>query len=254
MTRCCCYRKYDGSDQGCSTVAGDTCPTIAGYELISSSPGPCDVACKISPELQRLLAASNDAAAAADVCALVDKIAAAGVEGAIKNRFSVEVVGGIDSGDLKVRLCTGSILVLPRSIVQKLVGPVVSKGENDSHLYARVELNSSTPEGKVICQLAADMESLANSNRKGGENATAFESGDTKVYLYGTACKYNGNTTNVTFNDPISSYSIGSLGGDAGVFIIRHRKLNSRTVEIVHDRTAVCGTSYRGDLILYFDT
>jgi hypothetical protein len=253
MARCCCYRKYDGSDQGCATVAGDSCPTIAGYELVSSSPGPCDASCKASPELQELIAAASKDAASTGARALMDKISSTGADSPVKNKFSVELLSGIDDGELKVCLCTGSVLLLPKSIVQKVVGPVVSEGENESHLYARVELNSSTPEGKVICQLAADIESLTSAQRNGGGSATAFDSGDTKVYLYGTACKYGGNKTNVTFNNPISSYSLGSLGGDEGVFIMRHRKLNSRTVEIVHDRTAVCGTSYRGDLILYYD-
>lgn len=41
MATCCCYRKYDGSDAGCTTVAGNTCPSIPGYTLISSTPGAC---------------------------------------------------------------------------------------------------------------------------------------------------------------------------------------------------------------------
>ena len=41
MAICCCYEKYDGSDYGCGTVAGSTCPQIEGYRLVSSSPRPC---------------------------------------------------------------------------------------------------------------------------------------------------------------------------------------------------------------------
>jgi hypothetical protein len=41
MATCCCYKKNDGSDAGCATVAGDSCPAIAGYTLVSSTPGAC---------------------------------------------------------------------------------------------------------------------------------------------------------------------------------------------------------------------
>ena len=254
MTRCCCYRKYDGSDEGCSTIAGDTCPTIEGYNLISSSEGPCSVIGKCSSELQKLVEAATASTASTDVSLLIQEIASASIESTVKEKFSVEVLTGIDGGELTVRLCTGSVLVLPKTVVKNVVGPVVSKGDGDSHLYARVELDSSTPEGKLICQLAADIESLTSGQGDALENNIVFGSGDTKVYLYGTTCKSGGNRTTVTFRDPITSYSIGNLGGDAGVFIMRHRKLNSRTVEILHDRTAVCGTSYQAHLILYYDT
>lgn len=192
-----------------------------------------------------------------DVSSEIFEIAnAAADDFSMKEKFSVEVLEGIDGGDLKVRLCTGSVLLLPESVVKGIGGTVVSQdSDGNSHLYARVSLNSSTPEGKVICQLAADLESLtagqnSQNNSSAGRTVT-FSSEDTKVYLFGTACKFGGNKTTISSKADIKSYSLGDLGGDKGVFIIRDRMLGSRTIEITHDRTAVCGTRYRGDLVLY---
>lgn len=67
MAICCCYEKYDGSDAGCSTQAGSTCYTIAGYTLTSSSPGPCpDSAQPLSAELEGLVAEAEKRSAASD--------------------------------------------------------------------------------------------------------------------------------------------------------------------------------------------
>ena len=235
------------------------CHEIQGYTLISSSPGACDATCKASPELQALVSGAGDKAKGTGVSEYIEQITSEAADAPVKSKYSVEVLDGLESGKLKVRLCTGSVLSLPESLVNNVIGPVVSTSGDKSQLYVRVELDSSTPEGQLICQLAADIESLTNANRCKGDGqrlvgATAFDSGDTKVYLYGVTCKAGGNITDVTFREPITSYSLGTIGGDEGVFVISHRKLNSRTVRIVHDRTAVCGTSYRGDLVLYYDT
>jgi len=55
MARCCCYKSNTTGDEGCSTVAGNTCPTIAGYTLTSSSAGACaDTEKAMSPQLAAL--------------------------------------------------------------------------------------------------------------------------------------------------------------------------------------------------------
>ncbi|MEM7725859.1 MAG: hypothetical protein AAF208_05735 [Cyanobacteria bacterium P01_A01_bin.45] len=55
MPTCCCYRSFDGEDSGCTTVAGNSCPEISGYELINQSPGPCDetISAKVADFLEK---------------------------------------------------------------------------------------------------------------------------------------------------------------------------------------------------------
>lgn len=179
----------------------------------------------------------------------------------LKSFFTSELISDPDEeNDLKVRLCTGTEITIPRSLVKKVSCPVVSRSVEETRVYACISFDTSTPEGRLVCELAAEIESLTSLNRTNNKSnqlfpgTTVFASGDMKVFLSGTACNYRGNITNVFFDKPITSYSLGQMGGDEGVFIVRHRKLNSTTVEIAHDRTAVCGTSYQGSVIVYYDS
>jgi hypothetical protein len=52
MAVCCCYKSNDGTDEGCTTYLGSSCPEFSGYTLTSSSSGICDNAISASKKLE----------------------------------------------------------------------------------------------------------------------------------------------------------------------------------------------------------
>jgi hypothetical protein len=133
MSVCCCYESNDGTDAGCTTYLGDTCPTIAGYKLVSSSTGPCSTLdSKMSEENGNYL---------------IDKIrsAAATVRVAVSGQTTFSCYGNCG------RSTETSTFRFPRSVSRYRVGEVTGVSLREHHLLNATTLEITYGPASGVC-------------------------------------------------------------------------------------------------------
>jgi hypothetical protein len=199
--------------------------------------------------------------ASSGLIALISEIQSLTNDSNPKNIFPVELLSGLDKTPVTVRFRTGTKLDIPLNLIKRVIGLISTKDGFQSRLFARIEIDNLSPEGRLVCQLASEVEALSQGLVAGSDlnkqmSVTSLGSRDYWCSLYGARCKQGGNITSVYFPVEIKSYSLNSIGGPGeskGVYLLGHQLVGSTRLDIYHDQEGLCdGSSYFATLIVSY--
>jgi hypothetical protein len=166
--------------------------------------------------------------------------------------FTVEIDKSLSTDTtLSIQLCTGAILDLPLAVVLGTTPSVTIEESGKLRTYVRIELDTSTAEGRALCVLGRELESAQlHANQ-------AMEAAGSQNFIIHGQCSETINYSNIAFTSDIIRYTVGGVSPD--IRLSNHFQLNSRTIQVVHayGTGGQCQSSsgtYSGKINIFYDS